>query len=30
MPLYVAEACWKYNHRKNEDAFGSFLRGAVA
>ncbi len=30
MPLYVAEACWKYNHRKSDDAFGAFMRGAVA
>lgn len=26
-PLYVAEASWKYNHRKDENAFGSFVRG---
>ena len=26
MPFYVAEASWKYNHRKDEDAFGSFFR----
>ena len=25
-PLFVAEACWKYNHRKDEDAFSTFLR----
>lgn len=30
MPLFVAEACWKYNERKNPDAFGSFLRGCMA
>ncbi len=30
MPLYVAEACWKYNQRKNGDAFGTFLRGCMA
>lgn len=30
MPLFVAEACWKYNERKNPDAFGAFLRGCVA
>jgi hypothetical protein len=30
MPLFVAEACWKYNQRKNEDAFGTFLRGCFA
>ena len=27
MPLYVAETAWKYNERKNPNAFGSFLRG---
>ncbi len=27
MPLFVAEACWKYNHRKDERAFDSFLAG---
>ena len=25
-PLYVAEACWKYNHRKDQDSFGTFMR----
>lgn len=25
-PLFVAEASWKYNHRKDDNAFGSFLR----
>jgi transposase-like protein len=30
MPLFVAEAVWKYNHRKHRDAFGSFLREAMA
>ena len=25
-PLFVAEAAWKYNHRKDPNAFGSFLR----
>lgn len=29
-PLYVAEACWKYNHRKDPNAFGSFIRGCFA
>ena len=29
-PLYVAEASWKYNHRQDVDAFGSFLRGVFA
>ena len=27
MPLYVAEACYKYNNRKNENVFGTFLKG---
>ena len=26
-PLFVAEASWKYNHRRDRNAFGSFLRG---
>ena len=30
MPLYVAEACWKYNQRNNDNAFGSFMRGCFA
>ncbi len=30
MPLFVAEACWKYNERKNPDAGNSCLRGCVA
>ena len=30
MPLYVGEACWKYNNRKNDNAFGSFLRECFA
>lgn len=25
-PLYVAEAAWKYNHRKDTDSFGSLVR----
>ncbi len=29
-PLYVAETCWKYNNRKNEQAFDSFMRGCFA
>lgn len=29
-PLFVAEAAWKYNRRNDSDAFGSFLRGAMA
>ena len=27
MPLYVAEACWKYNHRKDTSPFDSFVVG---
>ena len=30
MPLYVAETCWKYNHRKDTRAFDSFLAGVFA
>lgn len=30
MPLFVAEACWKYNERTNPAAFQTLLRGAVA
>lgn len=30
MGLYVAEACWKYNHRKDARAFDSFLAGVFA
>ena len=29
-PLFVAETSWKYNHRKDEDGFGSFLQGCFA
>ncbi|MCY4434988.1 MAG: IS1595 family transposase [bacterium] len=29
-PLYVAESSWKYNHRKDVDAFGSFMRVVFA
>ena len=29
-PLFLAEACWKYNHRKDSDAFGSFMQGCFA
>ena len=29
-PLFVAEAAWKYNHRKDADAFSVFLRGCMA
>ena len=28
--LYVGEACWKYNERKNDNAFGTFVRGCFA
>ena len=27
VPLYIAEACWKYNHRKDQNGFGSFIHG---
>ena len=30
LPLFIAESCWKYNQRKNPNAFGTFLRGAMA
>lgn len=30
MPLFVAESAWKYNHRSDGNAFGSFIRGAMA
>ncbi len=29
-PLYVAEASWKYNHRKDTDSFGSLVRAVFA
>ena len=29
-PLFVAEAVWKYNHRKDADAFNGFLRSCFA
>ena len=29
-PLFIAEANWKYNHRKDSDGFGSFMRGCFA
>ena len=29
MPLYVAEACWKYNRRNRNDGLTEFLRAAV-
>ena len=30
MPLYVAEACWKYNNRKTKQPFDVFIRGCFA
>ncbi len=30
LPLYVAEACWKYNARKQSNPFGVFLQGCFA
>ena len=30
MPLYVAEACYKYNHRNTENKLDVFLRGCFA
>jgi len=29
-PMYVAESCWKYNNRANDNAFGTFFRGCFA
>ena len=29
MPLFVAEACWKYNHREDHDGFHGFLRACL-
>ncbi len=29
-PLFIAEANWKYNRRKDEDSFGTFLAGCFA
>ena len=29
-PLFVAEACWKYNHRKDTDSFNGLLRACFA
>ncbi|MDE2845228.1 MAG: IS1595 family transposase [Gemmatimonadota bacterium] len=29
-PLYVSEAAWKYNHRKDGDAFGTFMQTLFA
>ena len=30
LPLFIAESVWKYNHRKDRNAFGSFLREVMA
>ena len=30
MPLYVAEACWKYNNRKVKQPFDFFVKGCFA
>ncbi len=30
MPMYIAEACWKYNERRNDNAFDTFMRGCFA
>ena len=30
MPLYVAEACWKYNNRRVKHPFDFFIRGCFA
>ncbi|MDE0609335.1 MAG: IS1595 family transposase [Anaerolineaceae bacterium] len=30
LPLYVAEACWKYNNRRERNAFGQFMQGCFA
>ena len=30
MPLYVAESCWKYNNRRNGNAFGTLLAGCFS
>ena len=27
MPLFIAESCWKYNNRENEDPFTTFMKG---
>ncbi len=27
LPLYIAESCWKYNHRKSNDVFLDFMEG---
>ena len=30
MPLFIAEATWKYNQRENADAFSTFIKGVFA
>ena len=30
LPLHIAEACWKYNNRRNDHAFSTFLNGVFA
>lgn len=30
MPLFIGEACWKHNHRRDENAFSTFMRGCFA
>jgi transposase-like protein len=30
MPLFVGEACWKYNQRRNADPFATFMKGCFA
>ena len=30
LPLFIAESCWKYNHRGDDNAFGSVIAGVFA
>ena len=30
MPLYIAEQCWKYNNRRNDNSFNDFMQGVVS
>ncbi len=30
LPLYVAEAAWKYNRRRHDNPFGAFIAGTMA
>ena len=30
MPLFIGEQAWKWNHRRDEDSFGSFMRECFA